>query len=78
MWIGRGRVGVGMRCRCVWCARGILDYVLAVLLSDMLKYKDSEGVVVAAQGHGMQDDYLSMKTVTKFREAPARSWQKPN
>ena len=35
----------------------------------MLKYKES--VVVATQRHGMQDDYLLMKMLTKFREASA-------
>jgi len=46
-----------------------------VLLSDMLKY---EGVVVAAQSHGIQGGYLSKKMFMKFTEAPARSWPKPN
>ena len=47
-----------------------------VLLSDVLKHKG--GVVVAAQSHGMQDDNLSAKTPTKFKEVSARSWPKPN
>ena len=65
-----------MKCRYVWRARGTLDYTLAVLLGDMSKHK--EGIVVAAQSHGIQDNYLSMKMLTKFTEAPARSWPKPN
>jgi len=56
-------------------ARAILDRIL-VVLGDVLNHK--ERVVVAAQGHGIQDDYLSMKMFTKFTEAPARSWPKPN
>jgi len=57
------------RIECVWCARKILDYILAVLLSDTRK---------AAQSHGTQDDYLLMKMSTKFMEVSARSWPKPN
>ena len=57
-------------------AHAILDCILVVLLGDVLNHKES--VVVAAQGHGIQDDYLSMKMFTKFTEAPARSWPKPN
>jgi len=37
-----------------------------------------EGVVVAAQSHGIQGGYLSMKMFTKFTETSARSWPKPN
>ena len=37
-----------------------------VLLSDMLKHK--EGVVVAAQSPGIQDDYLSMKMPRSSRK----------
>ena len=47
---------------------------MLVLLSDMLK----DDVVVAAQSNGIQDDYLLMKMFTKFTEASARSWPKPN
>ena len=56
-------------------ARAILDRIL-VVLGDVLNHK--ERVVVAAQGHGIQGDYLSMKMFTKFTEVPARSWPKPN
>ena len=44
---------------------------IVAVLSNMVKHK--EGVMVATQSHGRQDDNLSMKIPTKFTEAPARS-----
>jgi len=50
-------------------------YIKNLYSSRALGYINSktEGMVVAVHNHGGQDDYLSMKISTKFREAPARS-----